>query len=103
MTTVIVNVITVTIITIIITAGAEGLVLTQLAMQVHCKICKRNGSDDDSLVQRLKTGTQFTHHQKSVILDAAGLEGGPQVDQDLDSGRVLAPALPPFPPPRRTL
>ncbi|KAL3153372.1 hypothetical protein ABBQ38_011712 [Trebouxia sp. C0009 RCD-2024] len=53
---------------------------------VHCKICKRNGSADDSLVQRLKTGTQFTHHQKSVIVDAAGLEGGPQVDQDLDSG-----------------
>ena len=62
--------------------------LTLLAsVQVHCKICKRNAASDDSLVQRLKTGTQFTHHQKSVILDAAGLEGGPQVDQDLDSGK----------------
>lgn len=57
------------------------------AVQVHCKICKRNAAGDDSFVQQLKTGTQFTHHQKSVILDAAGLEGGPQVDQELESGR----------------
>lgn len=75
--------------------------MTQMALQVHCKICKRNGSADDSLVQRLKTGTQFTHHQKSVIVDAAGLEGGPQVDQDLDSGTLPAstppPPLPPSP------
>lgn len=78
--------------------GVENgkFVLTPRApMQVHCKICKRNGSGDDSFVQRLKTGTQFTHHQKSVILDAAGLEGGPQVDQDLDSGRPPA-HFPPF-------
>ena len=49
-------------------------------MQVHCKICKRNGSNDDSFLQRFTTGNMFTHHQKSVILDARGFEGGPQVD-----------------------
>lgn len=47
---------------------------------MHCKICKRNGSNDDSFLQRFTTGNMFTHHQKSVILDAAGLEGGPQVE-----------------------
>ncbi len=50
-------------------------------LQVHCKICKRNGSNDDSFLQRFTTGNMFTHHQKSVILDAGGLQGGPQVDQ----------------------
>lgn len=48
---------------------------------VHCKICKRNGSNDDSFLQRFTTGNMFTHHQKSVILDAGGLQGGPQVEQ----------------------
>jgi len=50
-------------------------------VQVHCKICKRNGSNDDSFLQRFTTGNMFTHHQKSVILDAGGLQGGPQVEQ----------------------
>ena len=49
-------------------------------LQVHCKICKRNGNNNDSFLQRFQTGNMFTHHQKSVILDAEGLEGGPEMD-----------------------
>ena len=51
-----------------------------IGLQVHCKICKRNGNNNDSFLQRFQTGNMFTHHQKSVILDAEGLEGGPEVD-----------------------
>ena len=51
-----------------------------IVLQVHCKICKRNGNNNDSFLQRFQTGNMFTHHQKSVILDAEGLEGGPEVD-----------------------
>lgn len=57
-------------------------------MQVHCKICKRNGGTEDSFVQRFQTGNMFTHHQKSVILDAAGLEGGPRLETEkLDTSK----------------
>lgn len=58
-------------------------------LQVHCKICKRNGGTEDSLVQRFQTGNMFTHHQKSVILDAAGLEGGPRLETNkLDRSKL---------------
>ncbi|KAL3162479.1 hypothetical protein ABBQ32_010140 [Trebouxia sp. C0010 RCD-2024] len=54
---------------------------------VHCKICKRNGGSDDSMIQKFQTDNMFTHHQKSVILDATGLEGGPILDiANLDKG-----------------
>ena len=67
--------------------------LQKLALQVHCKICKRNGSHDDSFVQRFKTGNMFTHHQKAVVLDAAGFDEGPKVDFDsLNKGMPHSPA-----------
>ena len=62
-------------------------------VQVHCKICKRNGSNDDSFLQRFTTGNMFTHHQKSVILDAGGLQGGPQVEhKHLGKSKYSTPA-----------
>ena len=35
----------------------------------------------------------FTHHQKSVILDAAGLEGGPELTNmdRFEKGELTAP------------
>lgn len=42
-----------------------------LGSGVHCKKVPRNGGHLDSLKQRVETGNMFTHHQKTVIVDAA--------------------------------
>ena len=77
------------------------LIMHEPSLQVHCKICKRNGGTEDSFVQRFTTGNMFTHHQKSVILDAAGLEGGPRLEtENLDRSELqfcIVCASTPFP------
>lgn len=71
--------------------GRSLNVSKEVVLQVHCKICKRNGGSDDSIVQKFQTDNMFTHHQKSVILDATGLEGGPSLDTaNLDKGELKA-------------
>ena len=39
-------------------------------MQVKCRLCPRDSGQDESLVNWVKQGSMFTHHQKSVIMDA---------------------------------
>ena len=43
-----------------------------MPVQVHCKICKRHPDAHLSLRARIRTGNFYTHHQRSVILDALG-------------------------------
>eukprot|EP00250_Pteridium_aquilinum_P013457 c21354_g1_i1 orf=457-2922(-) len=37
--------------------------------KVHCVLCPRNPDDGTSIVQGLKVGAMFTHHQKTVVVD----------------------------------
>ncbi|KAJ0981025.1 hypothetical protein J5N97_009280 [Dioscorea zingiberensis] len=37
---------------------------------VHCVLCPRNPDDGGSVVQDLQISTMFTHHQKTVMVDA---------------------------------
>lgn len=39
--------------------------------QVNCHLCPRNPDDSLSAVQGFTIGTMFTHHQKTIIVDAA--------------------------------
>ncbi|KAK9802796.1 hypothetical protein WJX73_007251 [Symbiochloris irregularis] len=44
--------------------------------KVHVRLVPRNaGGKDDSWVYYLQKGSMFTHHQKSVVMDAAPVEG----------------------------
>jgi phospholipase D1/2 len=38
---------------------------------VNCYLCPRNPDDSLSIVQGMTIGTMFTHHQKTIIVDAA--------------------------------
>ncbi|XP_027919899.1 phospholipase D alpha 1-like [Vigna unguiculata] len=38
--------------------------------KVHCVLCPRNPDDGKSMIQELQISTMFTHHQKSVVVDA---------------------------------
>lgn len=37
---------------------------------MKCRLCPRDSAADESLIAWIKQGSMFTHHQKSVILDA---------------------------------
>lgn len=39
--------------------------------KVHCALVPREGGTVDSVTQKLTKGNMFTHHQKSVVVDAA--------------------------------
>ncbi|KAJ7234779.1 hypothetical protein O6H91_10G068700 [Diphasiastrum complanatum] len=47
---------------------------------VNCYLCPRNPDDSLSLIQGLQIGAMFTHHQKSVIVDAP-VPGGEKYNQ----------------------
>ncbi|XP_047339637.1 phospholipase D alpha 1-like [Impatiens glandulifera] len=38
--------------------------------QVHCVLCPRNPDDGRSIIQDIEISTMFTHHQKTVMVDA---------------------------------
>ncbi|KAG0612224.1 hypothetical protein M758_6G011300 [Ceratodon purpureus] len=38
--------------------------------QVNCHLCPRNPDDSLSIIQGLQIGNMFTHHQKTIIVDA---------------------------------
>ncbi|EFJ26601.1 hypothetical protein SELMODRAFT_441825 [Selaginella moellendorffii] len=48
--------------------------------QVKCLLCPRNPDDGLSVVQEFQIGTMFTHHQKTIIVDAPlpGAQGDSQ-------------------------
>ncbi|KAI4376307.1 hypothetical protein MLD38_014087 [Melastoma candidum] len=43
--------------------------------RVHCILCPRNQDDSASIVQGFEISAMFTHHQKTVVLDAEFPEG----------------------------
>ncbi|XP_074579991.1 phospholipase D alpha 1-like isoform X1 [Curcuma longa] len=43
---------------------------------VHCVLCPRNPDDAASYVQDFQTATMFTHHQKTLVVDADSGWGG---------------------------
>ncbi|XP_060673012.1 phospholipase D alpha 1 [Ziziphus jujuba] len=52
---------------------------------VHCMLCPRNPDDGRSIVQGFEISTMFTHHQKSVIVDCEGLQGGSEAERRIVS------------------
>lgn len=52
---------------------------------VHCALCPRNPDDGRSIVQGFEISTMFTHHQKSVIVDFEGVQGGSETERRIVS------------------
>ncbi|CAN0919150.1 Phospholipase D alpha 1 [Linum grandiflorum] len=50
--------------------------------KVKCVLCPRNPDGGRSIIQGFTISTMFTHHQKTVVVDAASVGGG-----DVSSGR----------------
>lgn len=60
--------------------------------EVTCVLCPRQGGEEDSLLQKFSRNNMFTHHQKTVILDAPFPPGAevPVVDGKSPTKRVIA-------------
>eukprot|EP00878_Enallax_costatus_P010831 GHUV01011310.1.p1 GENE.GHUV01011310.1~~GHUV01011310.1.p1 ORF type:complete len:894 (+),score=260.77 GHUV01011310.1:345-3026(+) len=60
--------------------------------EVTCVLCPRQGGEEDSILQKFSRGNMFTHHQKTVILDAPFPAGAdiPVVDGKSPTKRVVA-------------